>query len=46
MFMILLSCSKSTDLKGYLAGILFIMAALFSLFGRFSLYEVLKEMFN
>jgi hypothetical protein len=35
----------STNIKGYVAGALFIMMALLSLFGKFSILEVLKGLF-
>lgn len=36
----------STDIKGYVAGILFIMMALLSLFGKFSILEAIQGLFN
>lgn len=40
------SPNYSTDIKGYLAGILFIMMALLSLYGKFSILEAIKGLFN
>jgi hypothetical protein len=36
----------STNIKGYVAGILFLIIGVLSLSGRFSIFEVLKELFN
>ncbi len=36
----------STDVKGYVAGILFLLMGLLSIFNRFSIYEILKGLFN
>jgi hypothetical protein len=36
----------SQDVKGYVAGILFIMMALFSFFGKFSILKILKDLFT
>lgn len=36
----------STDIKGYVAGVLFIMMALLSLFGKFSILEAIQGLFN
>ncbi|CCB70029.1 hypothetical protein [Flavobacterium branchiophilum] len=36
----------STDIKGYVAGILFVMMALLSLFGKFSILEAIQGLFN
>lgn len=37
---------SSTDLKGYLAGLSFIIIGVMSVLGKFNLLEVLKKMFN
>lgn len=36
----------STDLKGYLGGIGFIILSLMSLFGKLNLLDIFKEIFN
>lgn len=36
----------STDMKGYMGGILFIILGILSLLGKFSIFEVLKRLFN
>jgi hypothetical protein len=36
----------STDMKGYMGGILFVILGILSLLGKFSILEVLKVLFS
>lgn len=36
----------STDLKGYISGIGFVIISLMSLFGKLNLLDIFKEIFN